>query len=75
MGEAADVLEPVLAAALGHEPRFDVLFPKGASFDAAREAWRALLAGGGRLKPNPDARPRTAPATPPEAPDPQAPGR
>jgi hypothetical protein len=60
VGEAADVLEAVLGAALGADPRFDVLFPGGASFAAARAANRDLVAGGGRLKPNPDAR-RPAP--------------
>ncbi|MBX3483828.1 hypothetical protein [Phenylobacterium sp.] len=56
VGEAADVLEPVLAAALGHDPRFDVLFRGGASFAGARSAYRDLLASNGRLTPNPDAR-------------------
>lgn len=56
VGEAADVLEAVLGAALGHDPRFDVIFPGGANYAAAREAYRELIAGGGRLKVNPDAR-------------------
>jgi hypothetical protein len=56
VGEAADVLEAVLGAALGHDPRFDVVFPRGASFASARSAHRDLLASGGRLKVNPDAR-------------------
>lgn len=55
IGEAADILEAVLSAALGHEPRFDVLFPKGADFAQARAAYRGLIAEGGRLKPNPQA--------------------
>jgi hypothetical protein len=57
VGEAADVLEAVLGAALGHDPRFDVIFPGGANFASARGAYRELAANGGRLKPNPDARP------------------
>lgn len=56
VGEAADVLEAVLGAALGHDGRFDVIFPGGASFANARGAYRELVAGGGRLKVNPDAR-------------------
>ena len=56
IGEAADVLEPMLRAALGHDPRFDVIFPGGASFAAAREAHRDLLAHGGSLKPDPHGR-------------------
>ena len=56
VGEAADVLEAVLGAALGHDARFDVIFTGGANFANARGAYRELVAGGGRLKPNPDAR-------------------
>jgi hypothetical protein len=56
VGEAADVLEAVLGAAMGHDPRFDVLFRGGANFANARGAYRDLLAANGRLKPNPDAR-------------------
>jgi hypothetical protein len=60
VGEVGEVLEAVLGAALGHDPRFDVVFPKGVSFAGAKVAHRELLASGGRLKPNPDAR-RQAP--------------
>ena len=70
VGEIADVLEAVLGAALGHDPRFDVVFPGGASFANARSAYRELLAENGRLKPNPDARrptPGFEPAPAPEA--------
>jgi hypothetical protein len=56
VGEAADVLEAVLGAAMGHDPRFDVIFRGGANFAAARAAYRELTAAGGRLKPNPEAR-------------------
>ncbi|MBL8553598.1 MAG: hypothetical protein JNL41_04915 [Phenylobacterium sp.] len=56
VGEAADVLEPVLAAAMGHDPRFDVLFRGKADFANARGAYDDLLASHGRLKQNPDAR-------------------
>ncbi|MDZ4370876.1 MAG: hypothetical protein U1C74_05575 [Phenylobacterium sp.] len=59
VGEAADVLEAVLGAALGHDGRFDVVFPRGANFSAHRRAHAQLLASGGRLIPNPDA-PRAA---------------
>jgi hypothetical protein len=77
VGQAADVLEPVLRAALGHDARFDVIFPGGASFAGARDAYRDLLAHGGALKPDPHARPQP-PGVPP-APDeaaatPPAPG-
>jgi hypothetical protein len=78
VGEAADVLEPVIAAALGHDARFDVLFPKGADFGAERRAWRRLIEGGGRLAPDPKARAAApgdepAPGAEPEAPTPPAP--
>ena len=55
VGEAADVLEAVLGAALGHDPRFDVLFRGGANFALARGAYRDLIAANGQLKPNPQA--------------------
>jgi hypothetical protein len=70
VGEAADVLEAVLGAALGHDPRFDVVFPGGVSFANAKGAYRELAETGGRLKPNPDARrapPGTEPAPSPES--------
>lgn len=80
VGEAADVLEAVLGAALGHDGRFDVIFPGGANFANARGAYRDLLEGGGRLKVNPDARlppPGAEPAPGPEreaTPPPAPPG-
>jgi hypothetical protein len=71
VGQAADVLEPVLRAALGHDARFDVIFPGGVDFSAARAAYKDLLAHGGILKPDPQARPQ--PPGVPSAPDePQA---
>ncbi len=63
VGQAGDVLEAMLSAALGHEPRFDVAFPKGADFSGDRRAYQALVAGGGALKPAANARPQP---TPPE---------
>ena len=60
IGQAADVLETVLGLALGHEPRIDVIYPGGADFGSARNAYRSLLAGGGRLKPAPQPRGQTA---------------
>ncbi len=58
VGEAADALEAVIGAALGHEPRFDVVFRGSADFSAARRAYQGLIAAGGALKPDPDARPQ-----------------
>jgi hypothetical protein len=59
VGQLADVLEPMLAAALGHDPRFDVLYPGGPAFTTERKAYADLTAGGGRLRPL--ARPRRTP--------------
>jgi len=58
VGEVADALEPALRAALGHDTRFDVLYPGGVSFAAERSAYQDFTAGGGVLKANPLARPQ-----------------
>jgi hypothetical protein len=58
IGEVADALEPVLQAAMGHEPRIDVIFPGGVSYASARGAYQDLIQGGGRLKADPNARPQ-----------------
>ena len=62
IGQVADALAPAVAAALGHEPRIDVLFRRNADFSAARAAYGELVEGGGALRPDPDAK---APATAP----------
>jgi hypothetical protein len=51
VGQVADVLELLLGAALGHDARFDVIYPGGASFASERDAYRELIANGGTLKP------------------------
>lgn len=83
VGEAADVLEAVLAAAAGHEPRIDVIIPGKSDFALARAAFRELVAVGGRLQvdtlaaqpgpsaeilPQPAAQDATPPALPPSPP-------
>jgi hypothetical protein len=74
IGEVAEALEPTLRAAMGHDPRFDVIFPGGASFAGPRDAYRDLVSHGGSLKPDPRTRaqppgvapvPDDAAATPP----------
>lgn len=55
-GQVADALEAVIAAALGHDPRFDVLYPRGAGFEASRAAYQDLVQSGGALKPDPESR-------------------
>ena len=58
IGQAADILEPVLRAALGHDPRFDVIYPGGADFSGPRNAYAGLVRDGGSLKADPNARPQ-----------------
>jgi hypothetical protein len=58
VGEAAQVLETVLGAAMGHDSRFDVIFRGGVNYASSRAAYDELVASGGRLKANPDARRR-----------------
>ena len=67
VGQAADVLEAVLGAALGQEPRIDAIYPGGAGFGPEREAYRALVAGGGALKPAHNTRVQPPPEEPPPA--------
>jgi hypothetical protein len=66
VGQIADAVAPALAAALGRDPRFDMIFPKGSDLSAERAAYAALLAGGGRLKP-PAGSPQPQDAPPPPA--------
>ena len=77
VGQVADLIEPVLQAAYGRDPRFDAVFPTGVSFAGARGAYQDLIAGGGRLKET--ATPRQRPPglegapTPEDAPAPPSP--
>jgi hypothetical protein len=77
IGQAAAPLEAALGAALGHDARFDVIFPGGATFAAARAAYAGLIAHGGALKPSPKGRPQPPGVEPapdePEATRPAAP--
>lgn len=50
-GSVADALTVGVGAALGQDPRFDVVFPKGANFGEAKKRYEDLVARGGRLKP------------------------
>ncbi|WP_374472958.1 hypothetical protein [Phenylobacterium sp.] len=72
IGQVADALEPVLRAALGHEPRFDVIFPRGADFSSARRMYEGLIADGGSLKRDPNTRPQAPAFEPPPEPPPEA---
>lgn len=74
IGSIADALGPLVAAALGQDPRFDLLFPRGADFSREVADYQALLARGGRLKPARADRPQPPPLAfpldePPPAPE------
>lgn len=73
VGEIADVLETAVGAALGHEPRIDVVFNKGAQYASQRRAYQALTAGGGRLKPAGVVREQPPAFEPPPEPEPAIP--
>jgi hypothetical protein len=77
VGQIAEPVELLLSAALGHDPRFDVIYPGGASFAAEREAYQDLLKSGGQLKAAARSRaqpPGAAPAADEAAPTPPPPG-
>jgi hypothetical protein len=54
VGSIAPVLEALLNAALGYDPRFDAAFENGADFSRDRANYQALLARGGALQPPPE---------------------
>jgi len=58
VGQTVDALEPALRAALGHDPRFDVLFHNKIDFSLERQAYQDFSSGGGVLKPSPNMRSR-----------------
>lgn len=57
IGQVASALQLALGSAMGRDPRFDAVFPKGADFSAETAAYRQLLAAGGSLQ-------ATSPASP-----------
>lgn len=57
-GQVAPALSAALTVALGREPRFDVLFPRGADFAEQARRYEQLLARGGALKPAQHDRPQ-----------------
>ncbi len=50
IGQIAPILKPMVTAALGRDPRIDVLFSRGADFEADHRAYQAHIAAGGRLE-------------------------
>lgn len=80
VGEGSEVLEAVIGAGLGQDPRYDLIFRNKADFGAARTAYRQLIESGGRLRPDnqsrfrpPGAEPQPGPEPEPATPPPAAP--
>ena len=72
VGSIAPILTAVLTAALGYDPRFDVVFPRGADFSQDRRDYEALISRGGGLRPAPGTHgqpPALVPQAPPESPE------
>jgi hypothetical protein len=69
VGQVADILEPVLTAALGHDARFDVLYRGGASFAAERADFQDLAKAGGSIRPDTTKRARPPGAEPMPSPE------
>lgn len=71
VGSIQPVLTALLSAALGYEPRFDVVFPRGAGFEQARQEYQGLLSRGGQLQtaPNTPEQVTLVPEPPPEPPE------
>lgn len=51
VGSVAPVLQAVLGAAIGKDPRFDVLVRKGADFSLEQSIYNDMVAQGGKLTP------------------------
>ena len=78
VGSIAPILTAVLSAALGYDPRFDVVFPRGTDFSQDRRDYEALVARGGGLRAAPGTHgqpPDLVPQAPPEAPEEPPPGQ
>lgn len=64
IGSIARILATTVGAAVGRDPRFDAVLPRGADFSRQQRAYDDLLAGGGILKAGDSDRPQplTVPA-------------
>ena len=71
VGEGSEVLEAVIGASLGQDPRYDLLFRRGADFSAARTAYRQLIETGGQLRPDTQSRYRPPGLEPQPSPEPE----
>lgn len=67
VGSIARILAAAVGAAVGRDPRFDAVLPRGADFSRQQRAYDDLLASGGVLKAGDSSRPQ--PPAVPVAPD------
>ncbi len=67
VGSIAPILSAALGAAVGRDPRFDAVLPRGADFSRQASAYLSLLEAGGRLRAGDSNRPQ--PDIVPIAPD------
>jgi len=58
VGSIAQILSAAIGAAVGRDPRFDAVLPRGADFSQQAAAYDALLQSGGRLIPGESNRPQ-----------------
>jgi len=63
VGSIAQILSSAVGAAVGRDPRFDAVLPRGADFSRQAQAYADLVASGGRLIPGESNRPQP-PAVP-----------
>lgn len=70
VGEGSEVLEAVIGASLGQDPRYDLIFRNSADFSTARTAYRQLIESGGQLKPDNQSRFRPPGREPEPQPEP-----
>lgn len=67
VGSIAPILAAAIGAAVGRDPRFDAVLPRGADFSRQSAAYQSLIGSGGRLIPGESDRPQ--PPAVPVAPD------
>ncbi len=60
VGSIAPILSAALGAAVGRDPRFDAVLPRGADFSRQASAYVSLIEGGGRLRAGDSNRPQPA---------------
>ncbi|HJV43790.1 hypothetical protein [Caulobacter sp.] len=68
VGSIASILATAVGAAVGRDPRFDAVLPRGADFSRQQRAYDDLLAAGGTLRPAERNRPQPPTVSPPDEP-------